>query len=231
MFLYNPPALPIKQTITPWQIHFSKATCCHGARLFRRMNHNIGTAVAVGLNFSPLVAAARWERSEKPHGSLVKGTSGGEPWVLVGGVARGHLGGQKDAWLPPRQRGRLRTVPSSQLSPSPWVAGCPPEGKAKKPPDLPRAGSWSRPPAVQARHLHPEPAADASRPGWRSCWLTCRTAQNRQKKPTNEANTQTSVLPPRTSAQRPTRDQHPLCSAPCLPRWKTPIPPSCGQRP
>lgn len=138
MFLYNPPALPIKQTITPWQIHFSKATCCHGARLFRRMNHNIGTAVAVGLNFSPLAAAARWERSEKPHGSLVKGTSGGEPRVLVGGgAARGHLGGQKDARLPPRQRGRLQTVPSSQLSPSPWVAGCPPEGKAEKPPPPP----------------------------------------------------------------------------------------------
>lgn len=32
MFLYNPLVRPIKQTITPWQIHFNKALCYYGTQ-------------------------------------------------------------------------------------------------------------------------------------------------------------------------------------------------------
>lgn len=32
MFLYNPLVRPIKQTITPWQIHFNKAPCYYGTQ-------------------------------------------------------------------------------------------------------------------------------------------------------------------------------------------------------
>lgn len=55
MFLYNPLVRPIKQTITPWQIHFNKAPCYYGTSVFQKMNHTGGEAKSLlQLNFLPL---------------------------------------------------------------------------------------------------------------------------------------------------------------------------------
>lgn len=109
MFLYNPSVLPIKQTITPWQIHSNKAVCSYGARcLPGDESHRQNGQVAVGPNFLPSWLQLNWkgQKSTAP----IKSTWGGKPGGLGG---RERAGGVRRVLCSEWVR---KAVDSSQIS-------------------------------------------------------------------------------------------------------------------
>lgn len=67
MFLYNPLVHPIKQTITPWQIHFNKAPCYYGTRCLPEDESYWQRGQAtVPTQLSSSVPSAEW-LTEKPQ--------------------------------------------------------------------------------------------------------------------------------------------------------------------
>lgn len=114
---------------------------------------------------------------------------------------------------------RLRTVPSTAVSPGLWVSSCCflPQEAPRRPPSrhtdpLAQSSSQTPPPRACYRHFLKSFAGAAN--------AETRIAQNRREKPTNEVNTQTFLLPPCTSAHREPRKQQALHSVCCTPKWK-----------